>query len=200
MLDVELNLVSELVVVCVSCLELEIDEEAEVIVESEKIILLVLVLLEDLLEVWCIGSLGDISRSTVEAVTIHRGEWLDMDSLLFTDDSFVVVYSSTVITVELVLLDSNHYVVGKTDMDKRVHTTAVLLEHLSLLDVSWEIGKDESISTSVGESQKLKSNTVFDLLINISVIKHFFDLHEKWVIKFFGFSSKLRDVLHNLDH
>ena len=61
MFDIELNLISQLMVICVAGLELEIDEETEVVVESEKIILLVFVLLEDLLEVRGVSSLSDIS-------------------------------------------------------------------------------------------------------------------------------------------
>ena len=133
-------------------------------------------------------------------MAVQRGERFDVDALLLRDDGLVVVDSSTVVAAELVLLDGYHHVVGKTKMDEGVHTSTVFLEHLCLLDISGEVSENESISASVGKSQKLKGNSVFDLLINISVIIHFFNLEEKWVIEFFRLAGKLRNVIHNLGH
>ena len=200
MLDIELDLVSKLLVVGVPRLDLEVDQETEVVVEAKKVILLVLVFLQDLLEVRGVGSLSDISRPAIETVTVEWGEWLDVDALLLTHDGLIVVDSSAVVTDELVLLNGDHDIVGQTDMDERVHASTVFLEHLSLLNIPWEISKDKSISTSVGKSQKLKGNSILDLLIDVTLIMHFFDFQEKWMIEVFRLSSELRDVLHNLSH
>ena len=82
------------------------------IVKAEELILLFFILLKDLLEVRSVFSFLDISRSAVETMTVDWGERLDEDSLLLTDDSFVVIMSTTIIALKFILLNSHHNVIG----------------------------------------------------------------------------------------
>ena len=199
-LDVELDLVPELLVVTIAGLELEVHQQAEVVVETEQLILLVLVLLENLFEVSGISRADNISRSTVEAVTVHWCKWLDVDVLLLTDNTLTVVESTAVVAFELVFLNSDHDIVGQADMDEGVHATAELLEHLGLLDDSWEVSEHKAISTGVGQPEQLKSDSILDHLVDIASVVHLLDLEEKWVIKLLGSSSELADVHQDLLH
>lgn len=61
MLDVELDLVSELRVVRVAMLDLEVHKETEVRIEAKQLVLLVLVVLEDALELGSVTLSTDIS-------------------------------------------------------------------------------------------------------------------------------------------
>ena len=61
MLDVELDLVSELRVVRVAMLDLEVHKETEVRVEAKQLVLLVLVVFEDALELGSVTLSTDIS-------------------------------------------------------------------------------------------------------------------------------------------
>ena len=108
-LDVELDLVSELWVVWVASLELEVHQEAEMVVETKEVILLILVLLQDLLEVWSLRSLANVSRPTVEAVAVHWGKWLDVDALLLVDNRLIVVSPAAMVAAQFVLLNGKNW-------------------------------------------------------------------------------------------
>ena len=133
-------------------------------------------------------------------MAVHWGEWLDMNALLFTHNSLVVVDSSAVVAVQLILLNSYHDIVGQTDMDEGVHSSSVLFEHLGLLNVPWEVSKNKSISASVSKSEKLESNSILNLLVDVSLVHHILNFQEKWVIEVLRFTCEVRDVLHNLCH
>ena len=112
MLDVELDLIPELRVVTITSLKFEIDKEAKVVIESEELILLFFVVLKNLLEVRGASVLGDIFRSAVKAMTIKWSKWLDINTLLLTDDGLIVVMSTAMIAAQFILLDSYHNVIG----------------------------------------------------------------------------------------
>jgi len=73
-LDVELDLVSELRVVRVTFLDLEVDQKTEMRVEAEQLILLVLVVFEDALELGGVTLSTNVSATTVKAVAVLRKE------------------------------------------------------------------------------------------------------------------------------
>ena len=198
MFDIELDLVSESGIIVEASFYLEVDEETKMVVEAEQFLLLVLVLLKNCLEVWSIASFSQVSGATIEAVTILWSEWLDVYAEFLTDDCLVVVDSTAVMTGHLVFLDGHHNVIRKTKMDECVHAASELLEHFGLLDNSWEIGEDESVSSSVGKSEQLEGDLVLNLCVNITSVEHLFNLEEKWMRKVFGLSSKLLDIKHNL--
>ena len=149
MFDIELNLVSDFVVVLEAMLDLVIYKESKVIVEAKKVILLALVDLECLLDDGWLSFWSDVSRTTVEAMTVNRSEWLNEDALLLTDDSLSVVKSSTMVAAVFTFLDSNHDIIRDAKMDKGVDSSSELLKKLSLSNASWEVCKDESISTNI---------------------------------------------------
>ena len=149
MFDIELNLVSDFVVVLEAMLDLVIYNESKVIVEAKKVILLALVDLECLLDDGWLSFWSDVSRTTVEAMTVNRSEWLNEDALLLTDDSLSVVESSTMVAAVFTFLDSNHDIIRDAKMDKGVDSSSELLKKLSLSNASWEVCKNESISTNI---------------------------------------------------
>lgn len=131
-------------------------------------------------------------------MAIFWSEWLDVYAELFTDDGLVVVDTTAVMASNLVFLDGYHDIIWKTEVDKRVHAASELLEHLGLLDESWEIGEDESVSSSVGKSEQLESDLVLKLGIDITSVEHLFNLEEKWMRKVLGLASELLDIGHDL--
>ena len=161
---------------------------------------MLLVVLEDLLEVLSILNPLNISGSAVKAMTIRWSKWFNKDTLLFTHDCLVVVKSATIIADKFALFNCHHDVVRQAQVHERVHSTSVLFQHLCFRHVSWEIGKNESISASVCESQKFQCDFVSDLSIDVSIINVFFNLQEKWVIELLSLASELRYILHDLCH
>lgn len=82
------------------------------VIETKKLILLLLIFLEDLLEVSSVLRLDDIPRSTIVAMSVNRCKWLDKDSLLLTNNSFVVIKSAAVIATKFILFNSYHNIIG----------------------------------------------------------------------------------------
>ena len=80
MLDVVLDLVSELSIVVISFLEIEINQQSEVIVESEQFVFTFPVDLELLLELINIACPLDAARPAIVAVAILRHELVDVNA------------------------------------------------------------------------------------------------------------------------
>ena len=118
MLDVELNLVLDFLVVFVSVFDFEVYQKAEVIVEAKKVVLLALVGLEDFFNYGWLSTWSDVPRSTVKAMSIKRSEWLDVDSLFFTNNSLIVVLSTAMVAGLLTLLDGDHDIIRQAQMNK----------------------------------------------------------------------------------
>ena len=133
-------------------------------------------------------------------MTIKRGKWFDVDALLLVHYRLIVVSPAAMVAAKFILLDSYHHVIGQADMDEGIHTSSILLEHLSLLDNSWEISEDEAISASIGKSEQLKSHSVFDLLVKVLVVHHVLHLQEEGMAELLRLTCELRNVLHNLQH
>ena len=70
--DVHLYFASEVFVVTVALLEFEVDEEAVVVVEAEKVVAGGLVALELLLETDRVAAILDVGRPAVHAVPVLR--------------------------------------------------------------------------------------------------------------------------------
>ena len=198
MFDIELDLVSQLSVVRVPSLELEINQQTEVVVEPKQIVLLLFVVLQNLLEVLGVLHLRDVSGSAVEAVSVVRGEWLDEDTLLLAVDRLVVVQSPAVIALQFALFHRHHDVVRQAQVHERVHSAPILFKHFSLRYVSWEVSQDESVSAGVGKSQKFQCDFVSDLRIHILVVNVILHLEEKWVVELLGLSCEFGYVVHDL--
>ena len=133
-------------------------------------------------------------------MTIKRGKWFDVDALLLIHHRLIVVSPATMVAAQFILLDSYHHVIGQADMDEGIHTSSILLEHLSLLDDSWEISEDEAISASIGKSEQLKSHSVFDLLVKVLVVDHVLHLQEEGMAELLRLPCELGNILHNLHH
>ena len=84
-------------------------------------------------------------------------------------------------------------------MNEGVHSTSELFEHLSFLNVSWEVSKDKSFSSGVSNSQKFECKSIFNLLIDVSCVNHFLSLQEERMFVFIT-ASEIRDVLVYVIH
>ena len=112
MFAVELDLVAQFIVVLVAALDFKVDKKAQVIIEAKKIVLLSLVLLEGLLESGRIAGSNDLGRSTVKAVTVFRIERLDVDAVLFMDNTFRIVLAAALWANHLSFFDGDLNVIG----------------------------------------------------------------------------------------
>lgn len=146
MLDVKLDLISQLLVVIVATFELEINQEAEVLVESEKLFLGLLVGLKLFLEVLGVSSSADLIRSAVVAVAVLWVKLVEANSLLLISDISSVVNSTAVIARILALFDLYLDIVWQAQVHESVHSASVLLEHLGFGSYSREIGEDKAVS------------------------------------------------------
>ena len=145
MLDVDLNLISKLLVIIISMLHFEIDEESQVIVEAQELVLGLSVAYQHLLEDVDFTSADNVPGTTIETVTVFGEELVDIHSVFRIIDNLRIIMASTVLADIFGLLDGNLNFLGQAQVDEGVHAALVLLQHLRLLDVSWEIGQDESI-------------------------------------------------------
>ena len=129
------------------------------VVEAKELILLLLVLLEGLLKLSWVAFPDDLSGATVEAVTILWKEGLDADSSFLISDDLRIVDSTTVLADSFGLFEGYLHVIRNGKVNKGVQTTFVLLEHLSLSHILREVGEDEAIPSSTGDSKHFESDS-----------------------------------------
>lgn len=101
MLGAILDLVSDLGVVRVAFLHVEVDEQSEVIVEAENFVLGISVVSKLTLEEVDIACTLDVPGSTVEAVPVLWHEFLNVDAVLRVQDVLIVIGSSTICALVL---------------------------------------------------------------------------------------------------
>lgn len=97
------------------------------------------------------------------------------------------------------LLDGHLNFLWHVQMDKGVHSTSILFEHLSLLDDPGEVSENESISGVVRNPEHLNCQLILKLLIDIALIKHLLGFQEEWVSHILG-PGILLHVLKHLLH
>jgi hypothetical protein len=105
-LDVHLNLSSQVFVVIVAALDFEINKETIVIVEAKEIIARCLVAFELLLESNGIAAILDVGGPAVDTVAIlgwHEG--LNVNLVLSVPDLLGVVHAATIHALMLVLFN-----------------------------------------------------------------------------------------------
>ena len=107
-------------------------------------------------------------------MAIFWHELVDIDARLHIFDGFRVILSSTIHTLMLGLFDSNLNLFWHAQVYEGIHAASILFEHLCLLNNPWKIGQDETISSSICDSEQFYCQLIFKLLINISCIKHVF--------------------------
>ena len=120
--------------------------------------------------------------------------------MLLAHDCFLIVLAAAVCALVLSLFDGNLDFLWEVQVDESIHTSSVLFEHFCFWDISGEVGKDESIPAGVGDSQHLECQSISDLLLDISSVKHFLGLQEEWVAHFLLFTCECLYVFEDLRH
>ena len=198
MLDVELNLVSELCIITVTLLEIEVNKEAQVIIEGQQFLLASSIASQLTFKLINITAPLNAPGAAVIAMAILWHEGLDIHSMLIVHDCFCIVLAAAVCALVLSLFNGNLDFFWEVQVNESIHTSSVLFEHFCFWYISGEVGKDESISAGVGDSQHLECQSIFDLLLDISSVKHFLGLHKERVAHFLLFACECLYVLENL--
>ena len=198
MLDVELDLVSQLSVVTIALLEIEINKEAQVIIEGQQFLLASSIGSQLTFKLINITAPLNAPGAAVIAMAVLWHEWLDVHFMLVAHDCFLIVLAAAVCALVLSLFNGNLDFLWEVQVDESIHTSSVLFEHFCFWDISGEVGKDESIPAGVGDSQHLECQSILDLLLEISGVKHFLGLQEEWVAHFLLFTSECLYVFEDL--
>ena len=165
MLDVELDLVSQLSVVTIALLEIEINKEAQVIIEGQQFLLAGSIGSQLTFKLINITAPLNAPGATVIAMAVLWHERLDVHFMLVAHDCFLIVLAAAVCALVLSLFNGNLDFLWQVQVDESIHTSSVLFEHFCFWDISGEVGKDESIPAGVGDSQHLECQSIFDLLL-----------------------------------
>jgi len=145
-LDVHLDLSSQVLVIIVALLKFEVNQETVVIVEAEKIIARCLIAFKLLFEGNGIATVLDVGRTAIDTVSIlRRHERLDVDLVLTVLDLLGVVHAATVHALVLILFNVDEDVIRERQVNESVQATAIGLEGLRLSEICGEICKDEPI-------------------------------------------------------
>lgn len=114
-------------------------------------------------------------------MTILRVELIDEYPMLWIIDCLSIVSTTAILADILGFFHLDLNLFGHAEVHECVHSSLVLLQHLCLLNRSWEISHDETIPRCIGDSKHLERKAVLDLLIEIVIVKHLFGLDEEWV-------------------
>ena len=156
MFNVHLNLSLEIVIIFEALLELEVNENTVVIVESKELVLALLVCFQFSLKGNGITSVCDVWGSTVNAMTvIGRHEWINEYTVLFILNLLRIVKATAILALVLVLLNVNQNIIREAHMNESVNSTAICLKALSFSNVAWEICKYETVLCLWTQTKKL---------------------------------------------
>ena len=170
------------------------------VIEGEQFILASSVGSQLTLKLINITAPNNVPGTAVIAVAILWHEGLDVHFMLTAHHGFLIVVAAAVGAYVLGLFNGDLDFFWKVQVDESIHTSSVLLEHFCFRHVSGEVSKDESIPAGIGDSQHLEGQSIFDLLVNVSSVKHFLGLHKEWMAHFLLFTSKCLYVFENLCH
>ena len=170
------------------------------IVKSEKLFLLNFVFFLHLFKVGSVSGFLKILWTTIITVSIFRNKWLNNDLLFFVNNRLRIIISSAVIAANFSFLNSNLNIIRQAQVDKWIYSSSVLFENLSFFSFSGEVCKNETVSACVSYSQHLQGYSIFQKLILISSVQHFFYFNIEWVAEFFLFSCILLNILEYLSH
>ena len=96
MLDVELNLVSELCIITVTLLEIKVNKEAQVIIEGQQFLLASSIASQLTFKLINITAPLNAPGAAVIAMAILGHEGLDIHSMLIVHDCFCIVLAAAV--------------------------------------------------------------------------------------------------------
>ena len=126
MLDVELNLVSELCIITVTLLEIEVNKEAQVIIEGQQFLLASSIACQLTFKLINITAPLNAPGAAVIAMAILWHEGLDIHFMLIVHDCFCIVLAAAVCALVLSLLNGNLDFLWEVQVDESIHASSVL--------------------------------------------------------------------------
>lgn len=198
MFDGVLDLSLELIVVLVATAGLEVDQKAELVVKSEQLVLLACVDFQLGLEARGVTASHQVGGSAVETVAIFGDVCLNANTVLFINDSVLVVGLGAILANHFGLLNINKDLIWEADVDESVQTATVLLEKLSFLRLVWVVNKDEAFLSSRGKSEKLDRDLLGDDFLLVARSDDLTDFIEEGVLEVGILVCFTGGVLHEL--
>jgi len=178
--------------------QLEVNQEAEVVVESKKLSLLLLVSSQLGFESLGVAAHLEVSRAAVVAVAVLRHVRFDSHSVLFRDNWFLVVNFVAFTAFDLAFFDVDEDFIGKRNVDEGVHATLVLFQKLSLTLRSGVVLQKETFLGVGHQSEELNGNLLVDKSLRVISSDHLLHSFEEGMVVIGVNTSVLLNVGENL--